>query len=304
MTAPWSPVEFSSQDQTVLRGRIYLPEGLPAHCVVLAHGFSATIPMVLHRFAEGFARAGIVALAYDHSGFGISDGQPRGEINQWLQARGYRSAIGYARTRDEIDPNRIAIWGDSNSGATALAVAAWLGDEVAAVVVQMPACGRELTPDDPGGERFAAMVETLDHGEIRLPRDAWVEKAVVSADQVAAPSALIPLTAFRWFIEYGARYGSGWQNRVTLTQPPGFDCLAIASHVHAPTLFMMSPADEFPGAASHVQRAVFERLAGTKEKAEMDGGHLGILFDESPLHRQAVQIQSAYLARVLGSAAR
>jgi hypothetical protein len=295
---PFAAVEFGDE-HAMLRGRLYLPHRLPAPAVVMAHGFSATVPMVLDRFAEGFARSGVAALAYDHPGFGTSDGQPRCEINRWLQARGYRSAITYARARDEIDPDRIAIWGDSNSGATALGVAAWLGDAVAAVVVQMPACGREVTPDDPDGARFASMVEILERGEIRLPRSEWVEKPVVSADQVAAPSALTPLTAFRWFIEYGARYGSGWQNRVTITERPGWDHIAVAANVRAHTLFMMSPDDEFPGAASSVQRVIFERLAGPKELVEMDGGHLGILWDENPLHEQAVAIQSAFLVRVL-----
>jgi hypothetical protein len=66
----------------------------------------------------------------------------------------------------------------------------------------MPACGREATTDDPDGARFASMVDMLDRGEVRLPGAEWVEKAVVTTDQVMAPSALTPLTAFRWFIEY------------------------------------------------------------------------------------------------------
>lgn len=65
------------------------------------------------------------------------------------------------------------------------------------------------------------------------------------------PTALKPLTAFRWFIEYGGRYGSGWTNRVVFTVPddaPDFDPFACAPGVRVPTLFAMSPDDEMPGA--------------------------------------------------------
>lgn len=31
---------------------------------------------------------------------------------------------------------------------------------------------------------------------------------------------LVPIQAYRWFIDYGARHGSGWQNRATRMIPP------------------------------------------------------------------------------------
>jgi hypothetical protein len=42
---------------------------------------------------------------------------------------------------------------------------------------------------------------------------------VVSADQLNTPSLLTPIQAFRWFIEYGGRYGTGWQNRANRVLP-------------------------------------------------------------------------------------
>ena len=53
------------------------------------------------------ARAGITALIYDHRNFGVSEGEPRFEINPWVQCRGYRDALDYASTLEEIDPERI-----------------------------------------------------------------------------------------------------------------------------------------------------------------------------------------------------
>jgi pimeloyl-ACP methyl ester carboxylesterase len=131
-----------------------------------------------------------------------------------------------------------------------------------------------------------------------------VRSPVVSADQVDTPSALEPLTAFRWFIEYGGRYGSGWSNRVVLTaaeQLPAFDPAACAPHVVVPTLFLMSPEDEMPGANSQVARAVFDRLGGPKELVEVDGGHFGIVEHPSAEFDHASRSEAEFLARVLAA---
>ncbi len=87
-------VEFPSQAATV-RGRLYrhseTAEKLPL--IIMAHGYSATINgMVADNFAEKFCEAGFAVLLYDHRNFGMSDGEPRQQINIWLQARGYRDA--------------------------------------------------------------------------------------------------------------------------------------------------------------------------------------------------------------------
>src|SRR6266542_227699 len=87
---------------------------------------------------------------------------------------------------------------------------------VRAVVTQVPACGDAPPPPDPAD----AVVETMAgvYASRRLrPASGPVEgpMPVVAADQLATPSALTPLTAFRWFMEYGGRYGTGWQNWVT-----------------------------------------------------------------------------------------
>ena len=90
-------VAFPSQGATI-RGRLYFRQngsGPKAPIVIMAHGTSATITMVADRYAEVLHEAGFAVLLYDHRNFGISGGEPRGEINPWVQARGYRDAIDY-----------------------------------------------------------------------------------------------------------------------------------------------------------------------------------------------------------------
>jgi alpha-beta hydrolase superfamily lysophospholipase len=301
-TPAFRPIEFTS-DGATLRGRLYLPDHRPAPVVIMAHGFSATIPMSLDKYAEHFCRRGLAALAFDHRGHGSSDGDPRGEINAWVQARGYLDAIGFARRTAETGQSPIALWSDSMSARVALGVAA-LDDRVAALVCQIPAFGDQIGADDPDSARLDAMRRFLAAGDVRRSSDAWAPSAVVSPDQSTSPSALEPLSAFRWFIEYGGRYGSGWTNRVVFTSPdgaPAYDPFACAPRVHVPTLFTMSPHDEMPGAVSEVSRAVFERLAGPRELVEVDGGHFGITEHPSVAFERASEAQAAWLTRTLGA---
>src|SRR3990172_9055660 len=66
--------------------------------ISVAVGTSATIPMVTDRYTEVFAEAGVSALLYDHRNLGISGGEPRREINSWVQSRGFRDAVNFAAT--------------------------------------------------------------------------------------------------------------------------------------------------------------------------------------------------------------
>ena len=55
-------------------------------------------------YAEVLAEAGVSALLYDHLNLGISGGEPRQEINPWVQSRGYRDAVTLASTIEGHDP--------------------------------------------------------------------------------------------------------------------------------------------------------------------------------------------------------
>ena len=97
------------------RGLLFLPEsqGKRPPVVIMTHGTSATMYMVADKYAEAFCRAGLAVLHYDHRSFGSSEGEPRQEINPWIQCRGYFDAVKFAETVDGIDPERIALWGSA-----------------------------------------------------------------------------------------------------------------------------------------------------------------------------------------------
>src|SRR6266542_2445351 len=131
-------IEFKAEGPR-LRGWLYAPDtgSGPYPTVVMAHGFSAVKEMYLDSFAEAFAAAGLAALVFDNRNFGASDGEPRLEIDPWAQVSDYRDAITYARTRPELDRERIGVWGSSYSGGHVLVIGA-IDRRVKCVVAQVP----------------------------------------------------------------------------------------------------------------------------------------------------------------------
>jgi dienelactone hydrolase len=118
---------------------LYVPDDAvePAPCVVMAHGFGGTRADGICDFAERFAGAGMAALVFDYRHFGDSEGEPRQLLDIGRQLEDWTAAIAYARTREEVDASRIALWGSSFSGGHVVPTAVRDGC-VRAVISQGP----------------------------------------------------------------------------------------------------------------------------------------------------------------------
>ena len=296
-------VEFRSEGAT-LRGLFYLPESqaTPLPLVIMAHGTTATVTMTTDKYAEAFCCAGLAALLYDHRNMGASDGEPRQEINPWIQSRGYLDAIRFSETLDGIDPERIALWGDSYTGGQVVAVGA-IEQRVKAIVGQCPVFGAEPPAMEPSRANFDLFKGTLLRGDVGgTPETPVGPMPVVSADQAGTPSLLKPIQAFRWFIDYGGRAGTRWQNSVTRVLPATpvpFQPMLCAPFVKAPTLLMVAPEDEMEHANYSVARKAFDLIPGPKQWHDIAGGHFGLLYYPSDLFDEASRVQTEFLKKWL-----
>jgi hypothetical protein len=167
----------------------------------------------------------------------------------------------------------------------------------------VPACGTDLPPPDPDGSLFGALRQTLLEGDVRgEPGDTQGPVPVVSSDQLHTPSLLPPIQAFRWFIEYGGRHGTGWLNvatRVVAKTMAPFHAGIAAPHLRRPVLMLVSPHDEMPQANPDVSLAAYRAVPGTKQLMEIEGGHFGLLHHPSELFEVASRAQCTFLAQTL-----
>lgn len=280
-------VSFKTTDGTMLRGWHYLPEGAGKHpTIVMAHGFSAVKEMYLDKYAEAFAQAGLASLVYDNRNFGASDGEPRQEIDPWLQIRDYSDAITFVRSLEQTDAERIGIWGSSYSGGHVL-VAAAIDRRVKCVVSQVPVISgwhnfRRLVRAD-----FLAPLQAGLHTD-RDSRAAGGAPAMlpVVAEDPMAPAALPTADSYQWFTTTAAARAPAWRNEVTLrTIEYGFGYepgAYIALISPTPLLMIVGVSDHLT--VSDLAIAAYERAYEPKRLVLLPGGHFDAyveLFDQS-----------------------
>jgi fermentation-respiration switch protein FrsA (DUF1100 family) len=119
-------VEFYSEGCKIAAD-LYYPEfcqpGMKIPAIILCHGFAGIKELLLPSYAEKFAAAGYMVLLFDYRGFGQSEGE-RGRLVPAEQVVDIRNAITFLETLEEVDPERIGLWGSSFGGANVITTAA------------------------------------------------------------------------------------------------------------------------------------------------------------------------------------
>jgi uncharacterized protein len=294
---------FFDSDGVPCAADLYLPAtGVrPLACVVMGHGGSATKRLGLPRYAEKFVASGLAVLAFDYRHFGRSGGEPRQVLDVSGQLDDFRAAVRYARSRDDIDPTRVALWGTSLSGGHVLAVAA---DDpgIAAVVSQVPMIdgrhrGRTLRQRlnwevTSRTLQFAAAA-VRDRLGATLGRDPYLVPVVAEPGRVAV------FTEPEAKVAFGALGGEsvGWRNalapRMLFALPryrPG-----TAERLHMPVLMCLGDNDlqASPRFAAHIAS-----LMPNVEIHRYPVGHFDVYMGQ--LFEEISSAEAEFLSRHLG----
>ena len=291
--------EFISEN-VILRGRWYSAQDkLEAPCIIMCHGTSATITMCLSDYASEFQKRGFNVFLFDHAGFGRSDGKERQTINPWVQAKGIADAVSFVKTSNDHHNGKIILWGDSFAGMLVLTAGAVVKG-LTGIVSFTASCGLQILNFENPKQDFKIFKAIFDEGNFDQLEDFSRDgpMAVVSADQEINASLLTPIQAFKWFIDQGGKFNSGWENRVTRVIPQTevpLTPLLTAPFITAPVLMMVGKDDEMPLISRDVQIEVYDRIESDKELYEIDGGHFGAIYPKSEIFYEAISKQSAFI---------
>ena len=190
------------------------------------------------------------------------------------QIRDYRHAITFARTLDEVDGDRIGIWGSSYSGAHVLVVGA-IDRRVKCVVAQVPLISghenaRRLVRADliaPTQDMFEADREARYRGE------APTMIPVVAPE--GEPCALPTADSYEWFTTSGAERAPSWINECTLRSVEMFLEYEPGAYLPwiSPTPLLMVVAAGDHLTVSDLAIDAYERAREPKRLELLAGGH-------------------------------
>lgn len=281
MTVERRNITFSSGHASCA-GWFFLPAersaNVPLPAVAMAHGMGAVKEMYLEQFARRFAEAGVAALLFDYRGFGASDGTPRHKIAPRDQMEDYRSALTWLSLREEIDAERLGLWGTSFSGGHVLHVGAY-DPRVKAVVSQVGAMDlyanarQVMSP-----EQFAAFQKLA--VDERLRRDGecgevYIANALPPGE---GPAMQVDRETYDWLIQAQATVAPSWVNEVAVSS---FE--AILEHAPAKSIERVSPrpllmilATEDQWTPPGLIRDAYERALEPKRLLEISGGHYAV----------------------------
>ncbi len=121
--ADYESIAFASEDGIVLKGWLIKPPhpASKSPAIIMCHGVGAN-KSDFTGLAASISRRGYYVLLFDFRAHGESEGR-RTSLG-YLEQKDVAAALDYIKTRPEIDPKRIGIYGFSMGGATAILVAA------------------------------------------------------------------------------------------------------------------------------------------------------------------------------------
>jgi fermentation-respiration switch protein FrsA (DUF1100 family) len=121
-----TPITFYSEGHK-LSGDLYLPDNLPKDekraGIVLCHGYTGVKDLYLPDNARALNDAGYVVLTFDYKGWGESEGT-RSRLAPMSRVADVQAAMTFLGLQENVDEDRLGIYGTSYGGATVVWTAA------------------------------------------------------------------------------------------------------------------------------------------------------------------------------------
>lgn len=216
----------------------------PAPCVVMGSGLSFVRDQGMGEFAERFAAAGFAAISIDYRHFGDSGGEPRGLVSGSRQRQDLRAALAYARSRPELDSDRLALWGYSLGGGNVQAIAIEEPGIAAAICVAPVVSGIRSLLHIGGARHVVRLIGAGLRDCQRALRHAEPYR-VPAAGPPGSPAVLNTPDSAPGFAAI-TRPGSTWSNalcaRVALAPP--YNLARKVRKLPCPTLYCLTEDDD------------------------------------------------------------
>lgn len=293
------PIEVTIRsDGLDLAGHLRVPLGAsaPAPALVFTGPFTGVKEQVTGGYADALAGAGFVTLAFDHRGFGGSQGTPRCHEDPAGKLADLRDALSWLAARPEVDPDRLGCVGICLGGGYALRFAAFDPRVRALVTVaggyNDPRSMRSAMGDDGYRAILREQIEVTARqqqtGEIEyLP--AVGDGGVMSGDEPFA------------YYGTGRSASPGWVNEITRSSIYNLLTVELASGADfiSPTPWLMVHGRIDTYCSPESAEATFARAGEPKKAVWLDTTNHIDLYDVAEYVGPAIAAAGAWLRRWL-----
>jgi fermentation-respiration switch protein FrsA (DUF1100 family) len=292
-------VTFTS-DGLQLAGHLRIPSDAPGAlpALVFTGPFTGVKEQVTGHYADALAAAGYVTLAFDHRGFGASEGAPRQHEDPAGKLADLRDALSWLSAHPAVDAGRLGCVGICLGGGYALRFAAF--DPRVRVLVTVAGGYNDPHSMRAGmGESYRAILGEQMALAARQQASGDVEyMAAVSGDETPAM-----MGGQEPFDYYGTDRSAspGWENRITRTSLYSLLTTDLASGADfiSPTPWLMVHGRTDAYCSPDGAGAAFARATEPKEVLWLDTTNHIDLYDVPAYVDPAVAASEAWLARWL-----
>jgi fermentation-respiration switch protein FrsA (DUF1100 family) len=288
-----APVSFDSDGRT-LRGNLYLPTELrePAAAVPILGPYCFVKEQSPVQYATRLADEGFVALAFDPSHHGGSDGHPRRFEDPMGKVADVRAALDFLAARPEVDSERLAVLGVCEGSSEMLRVA--VDDSRVSAIATVSGHYRDVDNDVDlaGGEALAAgeieRGQVQERLEARKARGAqamarYERSGEVEYDAIVDPQRTDVALPWRmiWDWYHGWADRGLWENRyAVMSDVPyfAFESLTAAARLTTPLLMVHADHSDGPDSA----RRHFAAVPGTDKHLVWQGENNHFQYYEDP----------------------
>jgi len=287
------PVSFDSGGM-MLCGDLYVPEGVdgPLPAVPILGPYCFVKEQAPVQYATRLADEGFVALAFDPTGHGASDGLPRRFEDPMAKVADVRAALDFLSSRPEVDGDGLAVLGVCEGASEMLRVA--VDDDRVTAVATVSGHYRDEDNDIElaGGEALAAgridRAEVVDRLRVRRERGAAAFARFEATGEVEYDAIVDPVrtdVALPWRMIWDWYHGWAdrgvWENRyAVMSDVPyfAFESLSAAQRLRQPLLMVHADFSDGPDSA----RRHFAAVPGTDKRLIWQGANTHFQYYEDP----------------------
>lgn len=251
-------------------------------------------------------------MIYDHRSWGSSDGLPRAEYNMWRQAEDYNDAVTYVKTlKDEVDADKVMIWGIGHSGGIAI-IAAADNPNIAGVIIVAPMISGSNDVQNFSPEimqtAWKDRVENVgNHTSEPTYSQLWPVDKTMALAKDGTQSILNGEQI--WDFASGCEQrsnvaGTEWSKKITAQSFYHISRVEPEDYIHRiaprPLLYLVAATDVLTGTVER-HREMFARAGQPKEFGVIDEHHLATYMYENKAFEDSAAKQISWVKAMFGS---